>query len=260
VFTWWGRIPATGEGDWAPEYSRMPVAEIDGNRVTMRSVRDFAYQTETDFEQRWYDATYDLGELETLDFVKVHWDGLVNIAHTMLSFGFADGRYLTVSAETRRREGQEWSSVAGFFKQYELTYVWGDERDLIRLRTNYRGEEVYLYRTNTPRKDVRALFLDILERTNSLAAEPEFYNTITDNCTTSLATHIRKIRGRRRWDPRLLLNGHTDEMALETGWITSDLPLEEMRDAHHVNRHVRDVADPTHFSEMIRPLYPKPGS
>jgi len=178
----------------------------------------------------------------------------------MLSFGFGNGRYLTVSVETRRRVGQEWSSVAGFFKQYEITYVLGDERDLLRLRTNFRGEEVFVYPTNTPKEDIRFVLLDILERANSLAEEPEFYNTISDNCTTSLATHIRKIRGRRRWDPRLLLNGHTDQMALEGGWITFDGTVEELRETYHVNRHVEDVDDPTHYSEMIRPPYPKFGS
>jgi hypothetical protein len=253
LFAAWSAIPATGEGDWAPEYARMPTAEVDGDRLTVRNIRNFEYRTETDFTPRWYDATYDLNELETLDFAKVHWDGLVNIAHTMLSFGFSDGRYLAVSAETRRREGQGWSSIEGFFKQYELTYVLGDELDLFRLRTNFRGEQVYLYRTNTSKQDIRSMLLDILGRADSLARQPEFYNTITDNCTTSLASHIRKIRGRRRWDPRLLLNGHTDEMGLETGWITSDLPLEEMRAAHLVNRLVEGVDDPTDYSKMIRP-------
>jgi hypothetical protein len=142
--------------------------------------------------------------------------------------------------------------VRGFFKQYELIYILADERDLLRLRTNFRGEDVYLYPTNTSREAIRLLLLDILERVNGLHEKPEFYNTVSDNCTTSLATHIRKIRGRRRWDPRLLLNGHTDEMARETGWISSELPLDEMRKRHYVNRLVEDVEDPGDYSARIR--------
>ncbi len=252
VFGWWLAIPASNDREWAPEYERMASAEIEGNRLTIHDVRNFDYRSETDFTPRYYDASYDLDELQTLDFVKVHWDGLVNIAHTMLSFGFEDGRYLAVSVETRREKHEVWSSVRGFFKQYELIYILADERDLLRLRTNFRGEDVYLYPTNTPREGIRFLLLDILERVNGLHEKPEFYNTISDNCTTSLATHIRKIRGRRRWDPRLLLNGHTDEMARETGWISSELPLDEMRKRHYVNRLVEDVEDPSDYSARIR--------
>lgn len=251
VFGWWNSIAPPSAADWAPEYARMPRAEFDGNRVTIRDIRNFEYRTETDFTPYWYDATFDLGQLETLDFFKVHW-GSTLIAHTMFSFGFADGRYVTVSVETRRQKGQEWSSVAGFFKQYTLSYVLGDERDLVRLRTNFRGEDVYLYPTNTPKEQVRFLFVDILERMNSLVDEPEWYNTITDNCTTSLATHARKLPGRRRWDPRLLINGHTDEMGIESGWITPHGTLEETRAHYYVNPKVEKIEDPTDYSAQIR--------
>jgi hypothetical protein len=247
----WLFIPASNEGDWAADYARMPTAHFEGDLVTVRNVRNFEYRTESDFTPRYYDATYDLNELDTLDFIKVHW-GLENIAHTMLSFGFRDGRYLTVSVETRRRKGQDWSSIAGFFKQYTLAYVLGDERDLIRLRTNYRGEDVYLYPTNTPKDQIRMLFVDILESATRLADDPQWYNTVTDNCTTSLARHIRKVRGRRRWDPRLLMNGHTDQMGIETGWITPHGTLEETRRFYYVNDKVDRIQDPTHYSAQIR--------
>ena len=251
LFAGWWVLPASNEGDWAEDYRRMPTASFEGDQVTVRDIRNFEYRSETDFTPRYYDATYDLEELETLDFIKVHW-GLENIAHTMLSFGFRDGRYLTVSVETRRRKGQDWSSIAGFFKQYTLAYVLGDERDLIRLRTNYRGEEVYLYPTNTSKPDIRALFVDIVGSASDLASDPQWYNTITDNCTTSLAKHIRKVRGRRRWDPRLLMNGHTDEMGIESGWITPQGTLEETRRFYYVNDKVERITDPTHYSEQIR--------
>ena len=181
----------------------------------------------------------------------MHW-GIEAIAHTMLSFGFRDGRYLTVSVETRRRKGQDWSSIAGFFKQYTLAYVLGDERDLVRLRTNYRGENVYLYPTNTSKEAIRTLFIDIVETASLLAESPRWYNTISDNCTTSLARHIRKISGRRRWDPRLLVNGHTDEMGIESGWITPHGSIEETRAFYYVNPKVDRIQDPSDYSSQIR--------
>ncbi len=251
LFAGWLVVPASNDGDWAPDYERLPTASFDGDLVRVRNIRNFDYRSETDFTPRYYDAIYDLEELDTLDFIKVHW-GLENIAHTMLSFGFRDGRYLTVSVETRRRKDQEWSTVAGFFKQYSLAYVLGDERDLIRLRTNYRGEDVYLYPTNTPKEDIRLLFVDILETADDLAAHPQWYNTVTDNCTTSLARHIRKLRGRRRWDPRLLMNGHTDEMGIESGWLTPHGNLEETRRHYYVNPKVDRIQDPSDYSRQIR--------
>ena len=250
-FAAWLAIPASNDGEWAPEYAQTPTADFDGNQVTIHDIRNFEYRSETDFTPRYYTASYDLAELESLDFVKVHW-GLVDIAHTMLSFGFRDGRYVTISVETRRQLGQEWSTIAGFFKQYSLAYVLGDERDLLRLRTNYRGEDVYVYPTNTPKQDIRLLFIDILETADDLAAHPQWYNTISDNCTTSLAKHIRRVRGRRRWDPRLLMNGHTDQMGIESGWITPHGSLEETRAFYYVNPKVEKIDDPTHYSAQIR--------
>ena len=251
VLVWWLTIPAPRDGEWAPEYARTPTAEIDGDRVTIHDIRDFEYRSETDFTPRYYDATYDLDELDTLDFLRITW-GSPYIAHTMLSFGFSDGRHLAISVETRRRKGQAWSSFLGFFKQYTLAYVIGDERDLVRLRTNFRHEKVFLYPTQTPKQDIRIVFLDVLERANHLARRPEWYNTITDNCTTTLATHVRKVRGRRRWDPRLLVNGFTDEMVIEGGWVAPHGSLEETREYYYVNPKVENDSDPTDYSRKIR--------
>ncbi len=258
LFAAWLSIPASNDGDWATEYARLPKSEIDGHRVTLRDLRSFEWRSETDFTPRWRDARFDLRELETLDFIKVHW-GSAAIAHTMLSFGFhrPDGgwSYLTVSAETRRRADQEWSSVAGFFKQYTLMYVLGDETDLLELRTNVRGEDLYLYPTTTAPEDIRFLLVDILESANDFTATPRWYNTITDNCTTSLARHIRKLRGRRSWDPRLLINGHTDEMGIESGWILPKGSLEETRAHYYANPRVE--ADPSDYSNRLRGRVPE---
>ena len=248
----WLAIPASNEGNWEEEYARPVTAELVGDSITLRNVRDFEWTSETEYTPRYYDATYDLREIETLDFIKVHW-GSPWIAHTMLSFGFRDGRHVTVSVETRRREGQEWSSVAGFFKQYTMAYVIGDERDLVYLRTNVRGEDVYVYPTTTAPEAIRFLFVDILDSATVLASDPEWYNTITDNCTTSLAKHIRKLSGRvARWDPRLLVNGHTDEMGIESGWIEPRGTLEETRAFYYASPRVASLPDIVDYSARLR--------
>jgi hypothetical protein len=148
---WWSTIPPANDRDWAPEYAVLPRATIEGDRVTLHDVRNFDYRTETDFTPRYEERTYDLRRLDSMDLVASYWMGEA-IAHVMLSFGFAGEDFVAVSIETRRERTEGYSTVAGFFKQYELFYVVADERDLIRLRTNYREhppEDVYLYRTDT---------------------------------------------------------------------------------------------------------------
>jgi hypothetical protein len=253
VAIWFAAIPASNDRDWIPENSREVSAEFAGDRVTIRNLRNFVYRSETDFDARYVERSYDLSRLKSVDFVKSHWDGLVDVAHTMFSFGFEDGEYLAISVETRRERGEPQGALRGLFKQYELIYIVADERDLIRLRTNYRGEDVYLYPTQTSPDEARTLLVSILERANQLAVEPEFYNSLLDNCTTGLLPHFWKIRPNRRFDIRLLMNGHTDELALEGGWIASELSIEELREFHHVNQYVSGVDDPSDFSFRIRP-------
>lgn len=254
VAVWWAFIPAAAERKWVSEHRIQSHAEVQGDRVTIYNVRDFDYRTEEDFEVRYVDKTFDLNELTTVDFVKSHWDGLINVAHTLLTFGFQDRDYLTVSVETRKEVGEPQTSIRGLFKQYELIYVLGTETDLIRLRTNFRREEVYLYPTVIPPEEVRVLFLDILERATGLKSRPEFYNTITHNCTTSLIPHLEKARRRTRsCDLRLLLNGQTDRMAFENGTIRTEFGFEETKRLHHINRYVADESDPEDYSSSIRP-------
>ena len=197
VFVWWWLIPASHDRDWQIPWGVLPHAEIDGDKVVIRNIRNFDYKTENDYTVRYYDRTFDLKDLETVDFVKSHWDNLEDIAHTLLSFGFRDGAYVVVSVETRLEKGEIQSGLGGIFKQHELIYVLGDERDLIRLRTNFRGEEVFLYPTTSPPEDVRVVFVDILKKVNDIYDNPQFYNTITQNCTTSLVPHLELVRERR---------------------------------------------------------------
>ncbi len=260
VIIWWWFIPARTDRDWVPEHGIQPHAKFEGDLVTVYNVRNFNYRTEEDFDVDYYDKTFDLSKIQTADFVKSLWDGNTDIAHTLLSFGFSDGSYITISVETRKEKGEAQTGLRGFFKQYELLYILGDERDLLGLRTNFRKEEVYLYPTVIPPNEARATLVDILEKANKLTLEPEFYNTLSHNCTTSLVPHLEKGRGRkRRCDIRLLLNGESDQLAYENGSIDTDLSFEEARRFHHINQYVENGAVSTDYSRRIRPHLPKKG-
>lgn len=181
-------------------------------------------------------------------------DNLEDVAHTLLSFGFRGDNYLTVSVETRPERDEPQSGLRGLFKQYEIIYFLGDERDLIRLRTNFRGEDVYLYPTTSTPEEVRILFMDIIEKVNSLAREPQFYNTLLHNCTTGLVTHARKIgRPPTLFDIRLLLNGQSDQMAYENGWIRATRSFAETKAFHHINKYLGGDSKAEEFSRKIRP-------
>src|SRR5262249_41717749 len=188
VLAWWLMIPPRQDRDWVPEYAKPAYATINSDLVTVHNIRNFDYRTETDFTPRYYDKTFDLRQLDSVDLIASYWMGDA-IAHTIVSFGFAGKDFLAISIETRRERHESYSSIAGFLKQYELFYVVADERDLIRLRTNYRKdppEDVYLYRTRAPATHARRIFLDYIREMNSLATKPEFYNSLTTNCTTSI--------------------------------------------------------------------------
>ena len=186
------QIRASNDRDWQPEVAATPHATIQGDLVTIHNVRNFDYRSETDFTPRWETRTYDLSKLASGEIIAVYW-GSKAIAHTMLSFGFGGKDYLTVSIETRKEKGESYSTLAGFFRQYELVYIAADERDVVRVRTNYRQpqEDVYIYRVNGPIQNLRRIFLDYLKSMNELHERPSFYNTFTTNCTTSILFHTR---------------------------------------------------------------------
>jgi hypothetical protein len=247
----WHLIPARNDRDWLPEYSRAATATFAGDRVTIHDLRDFDYRQETDFTPRWSERSCDLSKLETLDLAVSNW-GLADISHTIVSFGFSDGVHVAVSIETRRENGEPQSALRSLFKQYELIYVVGDERDLIRLRADFRKETIRLYPLRISKEEARILFKDMLERANELAARPEYYNMITQNCTTSLLPHRARIRPWRLRDIRVLLNGRIDEMMYENGAIDTDLPLEEARQLFTVRPGPVDPGSSEEYSKRIR--------
>jgi hypothetical protein len=253
VLVWWLTLEPSNSRRWQRDVAILPYAEIAGNRVILHNIRNCDYRTETDYDVRHYDKSLDLDKLRSADLFLVYW-GSPNIAHTMISFGFEGGDYVCMSIETRKEEGEVYSALKGFFRQYELTYVIADERDLVRLRTNYRhDEEVYLYRLKASPQAVRGLFLSYLERANRLKDHAEWYNALTGNCTTNIRVQADEARGQRSpFDWRILLNGHSDELLYERGRIANNLPFAELKQRSHINARAREADKDPDFSARIR--------
>jgi hypothetical protein len=253
VLACWLRIEPSNDRDWQTDVSRLASADVNGERITVHDIRNFDYRTETDYTPRWYDATVDLADLRGGDLIAVYWMGDA-IAHVMVSFAFAGDRHLAVSIETRKERGESYSTIAGFFKQYELIYVVADERDVIRLRTNYREprEDVYIYRVQVPLENVRRLFLDYIRSINELKDHPAWYNTLTTNCTTTIFVHTRVNPGHPPLSWKILLSGYVPQYAYEEGRLDTSLPFEELRRRSRVNERAVAADHDADFSRQIR--------
>jgi Domain of unknown function (DUF4105) len=253
---WWGTRTPSNQRDWTPDNARVPTARFRGDSVYVQNVRNATYRTPADYTVRWEDRAYDLRQVERAWFLvepfSRDWRGP---AHTLVSFQFADGRFLAVSAEIRKEKGETFSPWKGLLRQFEMTYVVGDERDLVRLRTNYRRDPVYLYPGRADRAKVRALLVDMLTRANGLAARPEFYNTLTNTCTTSIVGHVNRITPRRvPFSVKVLFPGYSDRLAYDLGLIDTDLPFEQARERFHVNARALRWGNSPDFSQRIRDL------
>ncbi len=249
---WYSLIPASNDRKWQPDVARVVTAEFEGDNVTLHNVRNFQYRSADDYKINWETRTYNLSELRSLDFVFSYW-GSAAIAHTMLSFGFVDGRYLCVSVETRKEVGETYDPMRSFFKQFELIYIVGDERDLIALRTNCRREDTYLFPFYYEPAKIRALLLDILNKANDLAREPQHYRTIRDNCTTSLIGHINRIQDQPiPFSFKLILNGYMPEMAYERGRFSSEAPFSVVKQEYAISAIAQASGVTDDFSQRIR--------
>jgi hypothetical protein len=251
VLAWWFTLQPSNNRNWLPDAAVLPFAEITGNQIAIHNIRNCEYRTETDYDVHYYDKTFDLDQLRTVNLYLVTW-GSPHIAHTMVSFGFTSGDHVCFSIETRNEKGEGYSAVKGLFRQFELTYIIADERDVVRLRTNYRqGEEVCLYRLQVTPKQGRQMFLDYLRRVDELHERAEWYNALTDNCTTAIRTQ-RAAADRAPWDWRMLLNGHLDELLYERGTIVTNLPFAELKKLSNINARAKAANTATDFSQQIR--------
>ena len=254
------QIPASNQRDWQTDVSVTPHATINGDSITIHGVRNFAYRTETDFTPRWETRTYDLSKLDSVDLIAVYWAGKA-IAHIMVSFGFAGKDYLAVSIETRKEKGESYSTLAGFFRQYELYYVVADERDVVGVRTTYRQpqEDVYIYRVKGPLKNARRVFLDYLKSMNELHERPSYYNTLTTNCTTSVLFHTRMNPESPPMSWKVLLSGYVPDYLYELGRLDTSHPFVELERLSRVNERAHAAGTDAAFSQRIREGLPNPG-
>ncbi len=247
------RFTPTNDRDWAPEFSRLSTADLTGDLATIHNIRNCDYRTDTDFDVHYYDRTYDLRKIESVDFILVPFADMPRVAHTFLSFGFAGPEHLAISIEVRRLRGEIYNPVKDFFNTNEIIYVVGDERDLIRLRTNYRRDDVYLYRAKTTPDQTRALFVDMLGRANKLAREPEFYNTLTNNCANNLVAHVNNVVPQKiPYNYQVLFPGMSDRLVYNMGLIESHGTFEQTREEARINRLAYIYRDSPEFSEKIR--------
>jgi hypothetical protein len=253
VLIWWLSLQPSNDRDWQPDVARTAWAEINGNQVKIHNFRNCDYRTEADYTLVWETKVVDLSQLRGLDVFITYW-GSPWIAHPIVSFDFGDESHVAMSVETRKEVGESYSAIRGFFRYYELIYTIADERDVVRLRTNYRtGEDVYLFHTRVTREQARAIFLDYLSRASHMRDYPEWYNALTNNCTTNIASHVTNARGRAaRWDWRILLNGRADQMMYERGNLASDLPFAELKQKGHINAVARIADNDPDFSRLIR--------
>ncbi len=250
----WFSTEPSNDRHWQPDVAVLPYATIDGDQVTLHNIRNFEYRSETDYTPAYYDRTFNLSGLDSIDLAAVYWMG-PQIAHVFVSFGFADGHHVAVSIEARKELGEGYSTVQGFFRQYELYYVVADERDVIRLRTNYRHdppEELYLFRVKSDAEGRKRFFLDYLSEINALKEHAEWYNSLTTNCTSNIWLHSRVDPGHLPYSWKILISGHVPEYLYENGRLDNSVPFAELQRRGHVNERAHAADQAEDFSQRIR--------
>jgi len=252
VLAWWLTQQPSGDRAWQPDVAQVAWAEVDGDIVTLHNVRNFDYRSETDYTPRWETRTVRLSQIVGIDLMITTW-GSEWIAHPIASFQFADAEPICFSIETRKEVGEHYSALGGLYRQYELIYIVADERDVIRLRTNYRkGEAVHLYRTIGAAEGARERFLEYIAALNELSDHPRWYNALTTNCTTSIRRQ-HPTGERIPWDWRIIANGKADEMLYERGLIaTGGLSFAKLKEAALVNGAARTADESPDFWKLIR--------
>lgn len=250
LLLWWHRIPPSNDRIWADDVARLATGTIDRNLATLHNVRNFDWRSDTDYTARWESRTYDLDRIESVDMIMSYWRGPA-IAHMLISFGFDAGTHVAFSVEIRRERAEAFSEIGGLFKQFELAIIAADENDIIRVRTNVRGEDDYLYRVQMPRAAMRSLFIAYLGQANALADAPRFYNTITVNCTTLVYHMMKRIIGRLPFDYRVVFTGYFPGYVYRVGGLDRRYPLQELRELGRITERAK-LSGAADFSAQIR--------
>jgi len=258
LLIWWQGIAPSNHRIWTDDVAQMATGTVDGNRVTLHNVRNFDWRSDTDYTQRWETRTYELDRLNSVDMIMSYWT-VPAIAHMLISFGFDDGARVVFSVEIRREKQESYSEIGGFFKKFELSVIAADERDVIRVRTNVRGEDDYLYRVRMPLSAMRSLFLSYIDEANALARAPRFYNTITANCTTLVYHMMKRIVGYLPLDYRLILPGYLPEYVHRVGGLDRRYSLADLRVLGRITDRAKKAGRSDSFSADIRQGIPALG-
>ncbi len=243
---------AKSDRNWASDQQVLADINIDGDHVSIKNIRNISYRSAEDFDLSFYDKTFKISDVKSAWYV-VEPFGQIGAAHTFVSFEFEDGSFMAISVEIRKEKGEKFSVLKGIFRQYELAYVIASEADLIKLRANHRGHEMRLFPIKADKKMVQDVFVDMLNRTNKLATEPEFYNTVANNCTTNIIKHVRKFAAKDIpwWDIRYLLPEYSDRIVFNAGILNSELSLDEARQYFSITDKAK-ICSEEDFSSCIR--------
>lgn len=248
---WYQTIQPQQNRDWAPDVAHGVTAVIEGSNVTLNNVRDFDWVSETEANAHWETRQYDLTKLTTVDMITSTW-GNPDIAHLIVSFGFADQRHIAFSVEIRKEVGESFSTVGGFFRRFELVLIAADEADVVKVRTNMRNEDVHLFPVKLTPDQGRALFLSYLDLGNQLAKKPEFYNTVTANCTSIVYGLVQVVKPDMPLDRRLLLSGQLPEYIDELGGLPGKIPMDQRRAEAAISALGQNIGPGQDFSQVIR--------
>lgn len=245
------------ERNWSVDQEILADIDFSDNQIEVKNIRDFEYRSVSDYTPKYYDETFDLDSIESVYYIIEPFSDFDGPAHTMLSFGFENGSYIVVSSEIRKEKWESFSPWLWLINTYEMVYIIWSERDLIKLRANYRKDDVFLYPIQTSQANMKNLFISVLKRADILSKQPEFYNTLTNTCTTSILDHVNELRVWNdkktiQWSKQIFLPSHSDQIAYDAGFIDTDLSLEEARKYYQINELSQKYAQHEEYSQLIR--------